>query len=265
MSKKISVLIPTYKPGWYFERCLKSIEEQTLDKKYFKVYIALNGPKKDYEDLIIGLLKQYSFEYAYFYIARAGVSNARNLMIESSVEDYITFVDDDDVLSCNYLEQLLLKVTPFEISVSNMCLFSQIPEDSHPNYIGKSFTTLNQRETSLFKTRKFFSSPCAKLVHRGLIADHRFNTKLKIGEDSLFMAEISKRVRAVNKTDLSACYYVYVREGSASRSKVIPRDEFKRLSYLVFLYSMMLLKGYNIPFILSRIVASMKHFKRVFK
>src|SRR5690606_31643500 len=111
VNNKTSVLIPTHKPDWYIERCLNSIEEQTLNKSYFMVYITLNGVKEPYEELILGLLNKYSFEYAYFYIPEAGVSNARNFMIESSVEDYITFVDDDDMLSPDYLEQLLFNAT----------------------------------------------------------------------------------------------------------------------------------------------------------
>src|SRR5690606_42064459 len=103
VNKKISVLIPTHKPDWYIERCLNSIEEQTLNKSYFKVYITLNGVKEPYEELILGLLNEYSFEYACFYITEAGGSNARHIIIFSLVEDYYAFVDDVEMTSLDYV------------------------------------------------------------------------------------------------------------------------------------------------------------------
>ena len=133
------------------------------------------------------------------------------------------------------------------------------------NYIGKSFSNLNDYETSLFKSRKFFSSPWAKLIPKEIIGSHRFDTKLKVGEDSLFMAEISGKVRGIKKTDKSACYYVYQREKSASREKVVCFYEIKRVVYLLVIYGKMILKGEDFLFIVSRIVASIFHLGKIFK
>ncbi|WP_312943381.1 glycosyltransferase family 2 protein [Stutzerimonas kunmingensis] len=261
---KIAVLVPTYKPGLYFERCLDSIEAQTLPKTKFKVYVALNGPKEDYEKFIFRLLEKYTFIFEYIYLADSGVSNARNQLIEASSEEYVAFADDDDVLSSNYLEQLLLKASRNYISVSNVFSFCESLEELTDNYIGESFSNLDESEGRLFKSRKFFSSPWAKLIHREIIGDARFDEKLKIGEDSLFMAKISKRVRGIRKTEPSACYYVYEREGSASRKEIVRSEELGRITYLFSEYSWLLLKGYNIPFILSRVVASLLHLRRLF-
>ncbi len=54
--KKISIIIPSYKPANYLEKCLVSLENQTLTKDKYKVYIALNGPKDDFEKYILSLL-----------------------------------------------------------------------------------------------------------------------------------------------------------------------------------------------------------------
>ena len=49
---KISVIIPTYNPGFYIKDCLESLYAQTLDDKSFEVLIVLNGDKDPYfEDL----------------------------------------------------------------------------------------------------------------------------------------------------------------------------------------------------------------------
>lgn len=60
---KISVLIPSFKPGEYIQRCLKSLEQQTIDKNDFTVYVALNGPKQPYYDFLYEVLKDFTFSY----------------------------------------------------------------------------------------------------------------------------------------------------------------------------------------------------------
>ncbi len=261
---KISILIPSYMPSWYLERCLSSLAIQSLSKNNFKVYLALNGPKDGYEAFVLGLLEKYSLPYEYVYLEEASVSSARNKLLDISREEYVAFIDDDDVVSGNYLEQLLRHASVDYISISNVSNFTDSVDDLAENYIGKSFFSLKRTEASLFKARKFFSSPWAKLIPRKAIGSIRFDPKLKVGEDSLFMAELSKRVKGVRKTDSSACYYVYQREGSASRRKVGRVEEIKRVSYLVATYGSMLFKGYNSPFILSRIAASLLHVRRIF-
>ena len=54
---KISIIIPTYKPGPYLKDCLESINNQTMNKKCFEVIIVLNGVIKPYIECIYNLTK----------------------------------------------------------------------------------------------------------------------------------------------------------------------------------------------------------------
>jgi glycosyltransferase involved in cell wall biosynthesis len=263
---KISVLIPTYKPGDYIIRCLQSIEEQTLQKKLFKVYIALNGSDKSFEVYLRNILQKFHFTYVLFFLEQAGVSNARNFLIENSKEDFITFVDDDDQLSPNYLEELLNASSETVLGISNVYNFENSIDEYKENYIGKCFSKLQPITKSKYKSRKYFSSPWAKMIHRKIIDDVRFDVKLAIGEDSLFMAQLSHRVKAVQKTAVTACYYVYEREGSATRQKIDKKKELKRIIYLLKEYSQMFFTfQYGSLFTLSRIIATLMHVRSLFK
>lgn len=262
---KISVLIPTYKPGWYLQRCLQSIEDQTLSKDNFKVYIALNGSDKSFEKYLKEALKGFSFKCELFFLEQAGVSNARNFLIDSSIEDFVVFIDDDDVLSDNYLEELLKVSDATNIGIANVYNFSESIDNLKENYIGKSFEKLDKTTSSKYKSRKYFSSPWAKMIHRTIIGNVRFDTELAIGEDSLFMAKISHKVQGVKKTVAFACYYVYEREGSATRQKIDKKKELKRIVYLLKEYSKMLLSfRYNTLFIMTRVAATLMHGRRLF-
>lgn len=263
---KCSILLPTYKPGDYIIHCLQSIESQTFDKSLFKVYIALNGSDKACEVYLQEVLKKFTFQHELFFLEQAGVSNARNFLIENSTEEFVVFVDDDDMLSENYLEELFKASTDTTIGIANVYNFAENLDGLTENYIGKSFKKLKQVTTSKFRSRKYFSSPWAKMIHRQIIGKVRFDTNLAIGEDSLFMAQLSHRVKAVKKTAVTGCYYVYERKGSVTRQKTDKKKELKRIIYLLREYSKMLLSfRYDSLFIMTRIVAILRHGKNLMR
>lgn len=256
IENKVAVIVPTYKPGNYIEKCLRSIENQTLKKKNFCVYIALNGSSEKYKIYIEKILEDITFNFKFFYLEKAGVSNARNFLLDNSYEEYIVFLDDDDLISENYLENLLDVVKENYIGISNIYNFKKNLKKLEENYIGKTYKKLNGIETSKFKIRKYFSNPVAKIIHRKMIGKIRFDTKLKIGEDSLFMTMISKNIKGIMKTNENTCYYVYQREGSASRGKKREKTEKK---YLLKIFLKLIFNSkYDRIFILTRIVAILK-------
>lgn len=259
----ISIIIPTYKPEGYIVDCFQSIEYQTISSDLYKVYIGLNGPKDPYEKYILKKLENCKFSFSFYYIPEVGVSAARNYLIEKSQEDFLVFVDDDDILSPSYLQDLLAISAKDIMSVSYVLNFKNDVSNFYENYIGKSFDNFLDKTSSKFKTRKYFSSPWGKMIPRSVISDFRFDPNLAKGEDSLFMALISKNIRLIRKTSKSACYYVNERNGSVTRSRLIVSDEYSWLNYLIIKYILLLFtKDYDKKFIMTRIVATfIKYFK----
>lgn len=261
----ISIILPTYKPGDYLLDCLQSIELQTLNNDFFCVYIGLNGPKDKCEELVISILNKFNFNYKYFYFPTAGVSFARNKLIDESTEEYLVFIDDDDIISVNYLENLLKVTNEKTMGITNVINFKVRVEQQFDNYIGQSFDNLASQGTSPLIYRKYFSSPCAKMLHRDMIGNTRFDTNLARGEDGLFMATISKNIDYIAKCSSDTVYYVNCRQNSASRKKVDRRNESKKLIYLVKKYmSMLFFKGYSSAFIATRVLATLNHLKKLY-
>ena len=264
METQVAVLIPSYQPKEYFEKCLNALETQTLSKEKYCVYIVLNGTGYPYEEQILELLKNYNFKYCYQYIKARGVSIARNKLIEISREPFIVFIDDDDLISANYLENLLNVSTSDLMGISNIFTFKDDLKNLKENYMSKVFPHLIDGEISLYKTRKYFSSPCAKMLHRDMIAHFKYDFNIEKGEDSLFMAMISKKICGIRKTSLDTCYYVFERENSASRKIRRRYEELGTLSYVLKKYfGLLVSKEYNKFFILTRIVATCKKIFRV--
>ena len=132
---KIAVLVPTYRPKHYIKDCIKSIEDQDLDRANFKVYFALNGPKDPYENLVLGTLRNVTFQYEYLYVDQQGVSNARNALLELASESHILFLDDDDMLSSNFLSTLYRARSNSSVIAANVFRFGQ-GISCGPNYVG---------------------------------------------------------------------------------------------------------------------------------
>lgn len=256
----IAIILPTYKPKeYYLKRCFESLNNQSLSKNKFTVYIGLNGERNQYERLILNLLKCYSFKYKYVYISKSGVSNARNILLDKAGEEYVTFIDDDDCVSFAYLNNLLSVSEPSKITVSNVMLFSKDIKEASSSFLTGSYERLSGEESNKFTTRKFYSPVCGKLIHRNAIDNIKFDTNIKNGEDSLFMAMISKNINSIVKANNQAIYYVYERENSASRKKILLKDKFKNYYYLCKIYISLLNDNeYDKIFIMSRIAATLK-------
>lgn len=262
---KISVIIPTYKPLDYIWECLISLTKQTISKNDFEIIIVLNGCcepwKSKIESFISANMK--GFKVNFIQIDQPGVSNARNIALDNSKGEYITFIDDDDFVSPLYLEELYAKATSDTVALCYAYAF----------YDGKVSEKLEYRITSEFekrskfgkqqyqKTRKIFSGPCMKLFHKNIIGNRRFDPHFENGEDSLFMFLISDRLKYVEYTSHEAIYYRRFRENSAvTRARSITEILFNGLK-LIKCYTYIYLTSpfkYSFNFYFTRILGTIK-------
>lgn len=263
---KISVIIPTYKPKEYIWECLDSLVEQTFCKDDFEVIIVLNGCcepwNKEIETYIAS--KMQGMNVNFIQTDMPGVSNARNIALDNAEGEYVTFIDDDDLVSPKFLEGLYEKVTPETVSVCYPFAFNdgdsstQIPYRITEAY---EYCVRNNKSTLSSKVRKFFSGPCMKLIPMSFIQDRRYDVRFKNGEDSLFMFLISDKINKVSFTSKEAVYYRRYRENSAVTTKRSRKNIILNSLYVISLYSKYYFKSplnYNLIFYLQRVSAAIK-------
>ena len=92
---KISVVIPVYNVEKYLDKCLDSLENQTL--KEIEIICVNDGSK----DNSLDILKKHAEKDSRVKVIdqkNAGVSAARNKGIRSAKGEYVTFVDSDDFI-----------------------------------------------------------------------------------------------------------------------------------------------------------------------
>ena len=258
---EISVIIPSYKPGEYIYDCLKSIKMQTLSEREYEVIIILNGCCEPYLEKLSLIKKDLFCNSENIHIIQtdnSGVSYARNIGIDAAKGDYIAFVDDDDVISPTYLEKLLKESSPTCIACSNSFAFQDDIIVTESNFITMAYKYCHDKKYSLYRYRQFLSAPWGKLIHRELIGDCRFSTKLAKSEDSLFCMELTPFLSGIRLTEPDAIYYQRRRMGSAMWKKVGWTKEIKTHMLIEFEYLKAWLAkpfSYNVFFVLSRMIA----------
>lgn len=216
---KVSIIIPTYKPGEYIRECLYSLVHQDLSCNEYEIIIVLNGCCEPYLSNLHKIVKEAgSTNIKIFQTDIPGVSNARNIGIDNAIGKYILFVDDDDWVSEHYLTSLLSIASPNAIACSNVILKNSIEGKALPHFLFSAYKRCKTYDKlTLFNSRSFLSSVWCKLIPKDVIGDRRFDTKYKLGEDSLFMFIISDRIKKITLSSENIVYYVRARENSVSR------------------------------------------------
>lgn len=262
---KISVIVPTYKPQTYLWECLDSIYNQTFQKSDFELILVLNGCCEPYNTQINEWLSKHSdLQVQYFQTDEGGVSNARNIALDNVRGEYVTFIDDDDLISPAYLEELYDKATPDTVSLCYPFAFNdgQIGEQL-PYSITYTYNYCIEHKCRNFtsRARKFFSGPCMKLIPMSFIQNRRYDIRFKNGEDSLFMFLISDKMKRVAFTSINAVYYRRVRINSASTANRRFKDVLENSYKLIIGYSNIYIShmhSYDFFFYITRVLGSVK-------
>lgn len=103
MKKKVSVIIPVYNVELYLERCVESVLNQTLFN--FEVILVDDGSPDKCPDICDHYASVYD-NVKVVHKKNGGLASARNAGIKVASGEYILFVDSDDWIDVNTLEEL---------------------------------------------------------------------------------------------------------------------------------------------------------------
>lgn len=103
MCRKVSVIIPVYKVEKYLKRCLESVVNQTY--KNIEI-ILVNDGSPDKCGKICDAYARIDSRIKVIHKENGGLSSARNAALDIVSGEYIMFVDSDDWISEDSLEQL---------------------------------------------------------------------------------------------------------------------------------------------------------------
>ena len=259
---KVSVIIPSYKPQDYLWECLESIQIQTMPQEEFEVILILNGCCEPYYREIESFISKHSTgNLTMLQTDIPSVSNARNIGIDNAKGEFLTFIDDDDYISPTYLQELYNIAKDGMTPVSNVIAFNHVTGQYERNYLTECYKHLYDKDKiTIMQARSFMSVPVAKILSKDTIGIRRFDPEFKVGEDGLFMFQISNKIKILKAASPSCVYYRRNRDGSAINRF---RPKGRRLKNNLKLmtgytkYYLQDIRHYNILFYISRLIAEM--------
>lgn len=208
----ISIIVPVYNVEEYLEQCLDSIQSQTY--KNLEV-ILVNDGSTDGSKEICERYCERDIRFRLMNQTNQGQSVARNRGMLESRGEFITFVDSDDVIKEDMLEQLMKQMTSENIDIVE-CWYTHNEQELKPKTeenIGIVFRgDAKEALVSLCRDNVVRLNPVAKLFRREVILNFPFLEGF-IYEDVYSGIGILKQIRNMVKINYTG-YYYRVRPGS---------------------------------------------------
>lgn len=223
---KISIIVPAYNSAATIDRCIKSIIYQTF--KEWELIIVDNGSIDATADAVNSLSSNDS-RIILLSENNKGVSNARNRGLDAAKGEYICFIDSDDTIEPDYLEQLFgyskndLVVCGYYVDTIFGDGNKVKSEDYIPNFL--KWDTLLSKDT-LYTTfaNGFIHICCNKLFKRSIIEN--FNLRFErypVNEDYIFIMSYLLHSNSICVLNKPLYHWIRV-ENTATGVNSIPQN-----------------------------------------
>ena len=216
----VSIIMPAYNTEKFIGRGIDSCLQQTY--RNWELLVIDDGS----EDETVRVVREYQRRDGRIHltcVTLGGVSKARNRGIESAEGEYIVFLDSDDWLEKDALEQLIMMQQEHPAYLIACDRFSVHASETNKELAKikrpKNSAVLS-REQALLMTGKeqYNNSSVNKLFRRNIMEEYaiRFDPAISYGEDELLVFEYLLHTDGMVFTE-RAFWNVLERSGSATR------------------------------------------------
>lgn len=189
MEKLVSIIVPVYNAEDNIKRCLESLINQTYENIEI---ITVNDGSKDNSLQIIQDIALSDNRIKVFDKSNGGVSSARNLGIKNAGGKYLMFVDADDLITSDAVENCINSVSDFD---AVQFLMNSVYSDGSVGLYTNIYNDYNDGELDLNKVINLLLSgqvscgSCTYLYKTDIIKNKNllFDEELDYGEDFLFV------------------------------------------------------------------------------
>lgn len=211
----ISIIIPVYNVEKYVKECVARIINQTY--KNIEILLIDDGAT-DHSGKICDECAEKDTRIKVIHKENGGVSSARNLGLELAQGEYITFVDADDFVADDYLEQLYNKMqnSNADLVFCKYAFFDEgtiiqsketFPEQIIVDKQDKNFINFICRFFTWNRKKNIMGSSCRVLYKKEAINKSLFNTQLRIAEDLLFLVDVILNAHIVSFINKNLYFY----------------------------------------------------------
>lgn len=213
MNNLISIILPCYKAEKYIRNIIGDIENQSYSN--WELIIVSNGDSQENQVKIINEFCQKDNRIRLVSTVLGGVSVARNIGLQNSKGDWITFIDADDRIDSNHLQYYVdalekenwncdLVIGGFYIVNGGVISKQQLPEIN------------SLRDLLLINNQLALGVPFNKMYKKSIIGNKLFPEEYTVMEDYCFNLSVYNNVTKVVGIPLSGYKYYWWNSGNAT-------------------------------------------------
>ncbi len=207
---KISILVPVYNVEKFFSRCLETLFSQTYPEIE---YVFVNDCTPDNSMTILrSELQRYPLRATMVKIINnsenQGIAKVRNTLLENASGDYILFVDSDDWIEKNMVEELVDKAICSKADVVGCDYYEDYPDT---RVVCKQHYPSDHIEAMKAMTLLRIKGVLWKLlIRRDLIVQNKlsFIPDIQFGEDYIFCCKLFFFAKSFSSVDKALYHYV---------------------------------------------------------
>lgn len=191
----VMIIIPVYNAEKYLEQCIHSILTQETKYTYQAVFIDDGSTDGSYE-----ILKRCLFPpHVYIFTKNQGVAAARNTALRDITGRYVMFLDSDDYLSPNAIEQLV------SVADENS---ADIVEGGHVFFDVKGISEVNTHGDTIHEIahQNLYGFPWGKIIRSNLLETFCFPREY-IFEDTVMATLLHPSARSAVSVPSVVYYY----------------------------------------------------------
>ena len=218
MEKLISIIVPVYNVGELLYKCINSIRNQS----YTNLEILLiDDGSTDCSGELCEVMAKKDNRIKVIHKKNGGLSSARNLGVKVSKGDFVQFIDSDDWISPNMIEELYkaINYNLADIAICGIIMSDNINETPMEWYNENTVLSMNQAMDALIENHRLTSHAWNKLFKRSIIEGVPF-PEGKLYEDVRmmhFVFEKCTRVAIVKEK----YYYYFQRNNSITNVPIL--------------------------------------------
>ena len=217
----ISIVIPVYNVAPYLSACLDSVVSQSYPD--WELILVDDGSSDD-SPLICDEYAARHERIHVFHQSNGGPSKARNFGLSKCSGDYVAFIDSDDLLHVQYLEQLVRVIEAEQadiVQTSYVLLREQDRQQYTPERLRQTLSVAPKKRVfagheairSMLYQREMDSSPI-KLYRREVLPPSPFPEQIFVYEDLYGLLSVYARCQKCCWVDLPVYYYFKRMDGT---------------------------------------------------
>lgn len=224
----VTILSPCYNVGQFLPNYFDTVLRQT----YANLQVVLiDDGSKDNTRAVMQEYADKDSRVEVYHQENQGVSATRNNLLDKVKGDYVLFVDSDDWIELDMVENLVGVALEYS---SKFVMCDRVTNDNKPKDDALEIKILSQEQAvhDFLRHEYFIGSLCNKLLSSRLFHNERFHCGISYGEDALFCWRVLQKVDKVVVTDRQL-YHYRMNDGSISHETFGPKKFSGQLTWQI--------------------------------